>query len=242
MPNVETRELTADTADGPMRLYNARPAGDAAGAIVVVQEAFGVNPHIEDVTRRTADAGYYAVAPDLFHRSGPGSIVEYGDFGKVMEYFKDVSGDDAVLTDIGAAIGHCRSAGFDDGRIGIVGFCFGGRVSFLTALRDAIGAAVSFYGGGIVTGRFPQFPPLVTETASLQTPWLGLFGDQDASIPVEDVETLRTALRDAKVDTEIVRYPDAGHGFHCDRRDDYRPEDARDAWTRTLQWFGAHLR
>ena len=241
MADVDTRELTADTADGPMRLYNARPAGDAAGAIVVVQEAFGVNPHIEDVTRRAADAGYYAVAPDVFHRSGPGSVVEYGDFGKVLGYFKDLSGDDAILTDIGAAIDHCRDAGFSDSRIGIVGFCFGGRVSFLTALRYAIGASVGFYGGGIVTGRFPQFPPLIDEAAALQTPWLGLFGDQDGAIPVEDVETLRGALRDAKVDTDVVRYPNAGHGFHCDLRADYRADEARDAWTRTLQWFSAHL-
>ncbi len=77
--------------------------------------------------------------------------------------------------------------------------------------------------------------------ASLQTPWLGLFGDQDASIPVDDVEQLREALRGAKVDTDIVRYADAGHGFHCDQRPDYRPEDAADAWRRALDWFASHL-
>lgn len=242
MANVSAEDVTINTTDGPMRLYTARPDGEPRGAIVVVQEAFGVNPHIEDVTRRTADAGYYAVAPDVFHRSGPGSIVEYGDFGKVMDFFKDVSGDEAILTDIGAAIEHCRTNGFTDQRIGIVGFCFGGRVSFLTALHYALGASVGFYGGGIVTGRFPQFPPLLDRVQSLQTPWLGLFGDQDASIPVDDVETLRSALRDANVETEVVRYPDAGHGFHCDRRADYREDDARDAWARTLQWFASHLK
>ena len=138
--------------------------------------------------RRLADAGYYAIAPDLFHRSGAGCVVEYGDFAKVMEYFKDVSGDESILTDIAAALDHLHGAGFADQSIGVVGFCFGGRVSFLVALRYALGAAVGFYGGGIVTGRFPQFPPLVAEAAALQTPWLGLFGDQDASIPVEDLE------------------------------------------------------
>jgi carboxymethylenebutenolidase len=101
---------------------------------------------------------------------------------------------------------------------------------------------VGFYGGGIVNARFPQFPALVDEVGSLQTPWLGLFGDQDGSIPVADVETLRTALVRANVDTEIVRYPEAGHGFHCDRRDDYRPDDAADAWRRALDWFGTHLK
>ena len=238
---VDAHDVTVDTPDGPMRLYEAKPAGTARGAIVVIQEAFGVNGHIDDVTRRGAAAGYHAVAPDLFHRSGPGSIVEYGKFEQVMEFFKDVGGDDAVLTDVDAALAHLRAAGHPDGRIGIVGFCFGGRVTFLVALRHAIGAAVSFYGGGIVTGRFPQFPPLIAEVASLQTPWLGLFGDQDASIPVDDVEQLRGALRDAKVDTEVVRYADAGHGFHCDHRPDYRADDAADAWKRALDWFAAHL-
>jgi len=241
MVNVSTRDVTVETSDGPMRLYEAVPDGGGRGGIVVIQEAFGVNGHIEDVTRRAAAAGYHAVAPDLFHRSGPGSIVEYGQFDKVLEFFKDVGGDEAVLTDVDAAIGHLRGAGHPDDRIGIVGFCFGGRVTFLVALRYALGAAVGFYGGGIVTGRFPQFPPLVGETASLQTPWLGLFGDQDGSIPVDDVEQLRAALRDAKVDTEIVRYPEAGHGFHCDQRPDYRAADAADAWKRALDWFASHV-
>ena len=239
--NISGRDVTVDTADGPMRLYEAKPPGEARGAIVVIQEAFGVNPHIEDVTRRAAAAGYHAVAPDLFHRSGPGSVVEYGNFEKVMEYFKDVSGDDAVLTDVDAALAHLRAAGHADSRIGVVGFCFGGRVSFLVALRRALGAAVGFYGGGIVSVRFPQFPALVGEIPSLQTPWLGLFGDEDASIPVDDVEQLREALRAAKVDTEIVRYAHAGHGFHCDQRPDYRPDDAADAWRRALDWFVSHL-
>jgi carboxymethylenebutenolidase len=92
-----------------------------------------------------------------------------------------------------------------------------------------------------VTGRFPQFPALVDEVEALQTPWLGLFGDQDASISAEDVETLRAALQRAKVDTDVVRYPEAGHGFHCDKRDDYREADARDAWSRALTWFDTHL-
>jgi carboxymethylenebutenolidase len=239
---TSTSDETIPTADGPMRAHVAKPAGDPRGALIVVQEAFGVNEHIEDVTRRAADAGYYAIAPDLFHRSGPGSVVEYGNFEKVMEYFKDVSGDDAVLTDIDAAREQLHRAGYADRSTGIVGFCFGGRVTFLVALRRSLGAAVGFYGGGIVTGRFPQFPPLVGEAPQLRTPWLGLFGDQDASIPVDDVEQLRAALEAPSVDTEIVRYADAGHGFHCDQRPDYRPGDAKDAWARALSWFGAHLR
>ena len=240
--NIPGTDVIVETADGPMRLYEAKPPGETRGAIVVVQEAFGVNPHIEDVTRRAAAAGYHAIAPDLFHRSGPGAVVEYGKFEKVMEHFGNLGSDAAILTDIDAALQHLRAAGYGDAQIGIVGFCFGGRVSFLVALRRALGAAVGFYGGGLVNARFPQFPALVDEVASLQTPWLGLFGDQDASIPVADVETLRTALAAAPVDTEIVRYPEAGHGFHCDRRDDYRPDDAADAWRRALDWFSTHLK
>ena len=238
---MKTDDVTLTTADGPMRAYEVLPDGAPRGAIVVVQEAFGVNAHIEDVTRRCAAAGYHAVAPDLFHRSGPGSVVEYGNFEKVLEYFKDVGGDAAVITDIDAAIDHLRSAGFTESKIGIVGFCFGGRVTFLTALHHKLGAAVGFYGGGIVTGRFPQFPQLIERAESLQTPWLGLFGDQDASIPVDDVETLRATLSKLPIDTEIVRYPDAGHGFHCDKRDDFRADDASDAWKRTLDWFAEHI-
>jgi carboxymethylenebutenolidase len=238
---VKTDDVTLTTADGPMRAYEALPGGEARGGIVVVQEAFGVNAHIEDVTRRCAAAGYHAVAPDLFHRSGPGSVVEYGNFEKVLEYFKDVGGDAAVMTDISAAIDHLRGAGLADSQIGIVGFCFGGRVTFLTAIHHKLGAAVGFYGGGIVTGRFPQFPALVDQASSLQTPWLGLFGDQDASIPVDDVEKLRATLSNLAIDTEVVRYPEAGHGFHCDKRADFRAGDASDAWKRTLDWFAEHL-
>jgi len=238
---ISASDTTITGPTGPMRLYEARPAGTARGGVVVIQEAFGVNAHIEDVTRRAAAAGYHAVAPDMFHRSGPGAIADYGDYEKVIAHFTPIAGDDDVLADVDAALGHLHAAGIPASRCGLVGFCFGGRVSFLVAARRAIGAAVGFYGGGIVTGRFPQFPPLVDEAARLQTPWLGLFGDQDGSIPVADVEQLRNALTAAPVASEIVRYPDAGHGFHCDQRADYRADDARDAWERTLAWFAAHL-
>ena len=144
-----------------------------------------------------------------------------------MEYFQDARQRRARSSPTSTPRSTtCTARASPTSQIGIVGFCFGGRVSFLVALRYALGAAVGFYGGGIVTGRFPQFPALVDEVASLQTPWLGLFGDQDASIPVDDVEQLRTALRRRTVDTEIVRYADAGHGFHCDQRPDYRADDA----------------
>jgi len=240
LPDVQTGEHYLDTADGPMRVYEAIPGLPPAAAVVVIQEAFGVNPHIEDVTGRCAAAGYHAVAPDMFHRTG-GGIVDYGDFAAVVPHFVGIGSDDAILADVDATLDYLRGLGFADRRIGIVGFCFGGRVTFLTAVNRSIGAAVGFYGGGIVTARFPQFPALVGEVARLDTPWLGLFGDLDQSIPVDDVEQLRKALVDAPAPAEVVRYADADHGFHCDAREAYNAAASTDAWARTLDWFARHL-
>jgi carboxymethylenebutenolidase len=230
---------TLTTPGGPMEVYEATPAGDARGAVVVIQEAFGVNEHIKDVTRRFAAAGYHAAAPSLFHRAG-GGTADYGDFGAVIPLYEGVS-DDGVLADIDATLDRLRESGFGDGSIGVVGFCFGGRVSFLVAARRALGGSVGFYGGGIVSKHALGFDALIGEVADLKTPWLGLFGDADGSIPVEDVETLRAALQNAPVETDVVRYADAEHGFHCDVRDSYHPEAAADGWQRTLAWFEAHL-
>jgi carboxymethylenebutenolidase len=207
--------------------------------VIVVQEAFGVNDHIKDVSRRFAAEGYHTVAPHLFHRAG-GGTAPYDDFSQVMPLFKGLD-DAALLDDIDATVAALHERGFEPERIGIVGFCMGGRVSFLVAARRRLGAAVGFYGGGIVTGRFPQFPPLLDHAPSLQTPWLGLFGDTDESIPVDDVEQLRAALGTAPVATDVVRYADAGHGFHCDLRPAFEPDAAADAWARTLAWFAMHL-
>jgi len=243
---VQTDDLTLDHPDGAMRLYEARPdgepgpSGNARAAVIVIQEAFGVNDHIEDVTRRFADAGYHAVAPDLFHRAG-GGTAPYDDFSKVMPLFEGLDGDDALLRDVDAALDHLHASGWDDAQIGIVGFCLGGRISMLVSLRRPLGAGVGFYGGGIITGRFPQFPPLVDELPTLTVPWLGLFGDLDGGIPIDDVEQLRGALDPLETDTEIVRYPDADHGFHCDVRASYNEAAARDGWARTLAWFDSHL-
>jgi carboxymethylenebutenolidase len=235
-----TGEHVIDTADGPMRLYEARPDGDPRGAVIVIMEAFGVNDHIEDVTRRAADAGYLAVAPDLFHRAG-GGTASYDDFATVMQLFVGLT-DTGILADVDAALGHLAAAGIGPERTGIVGFCFGGRVTFLVAARRALGAGVGFYGGGIVSAGALPFPPLVDEAPSVQTPWLGLFGDRDGMIPVDDTERLRGELAAAAVPTEIVRYPDADHGFHCDGRPAVFDEAAaRDAWDRTLGWFATHL-
>jgi carboxymethylenebutenolidase len=236
---VQITEVTLDTADGPMRLYSCVPEDGAARAVIVIQEAGGVTDYIEDVTRRFADAGYHAVAPALFHRAGGGTAA-YGDFEKVAQLFEGLT-DPGIVMDVGAAVAHLHEQGFADESIGIVGFCMGGRVTFLASLELALGAAVGFYGGGIVSRRFPQLPPLLERAGELKTPWLGLFGDRDTAIPVEDVETLRTRLAELDVPTEVLRYATVEHGFHSDARPSFNAEAATDAWARTLAWLEEHL-
>ncbi len=183
---METQTLTLDVPGGAMPVYEARPDGPARGAVVVVQEAFGVNAHIEDVTRRFAEAGYHAVAPHLFHRTGA-PVLGYDDFSLVMPHMTALRDVD-MLSDVEGAIAHLHAAGWSDRQIGIVGFCMGGRVTFLVAGNLALGAAVGFYGGGIVKGRTEAMPSLLPLIDSMRTPWLGLFGDADRGIPVDEVE------------------------------------------------------
>jgi len=214
------------------------PAGDPKGGVLVVQEAFGVNDHIQDVCRRVAEAGWLAVAPHLFHRSGDPRL-PYDDISQVMPHLRQLTVD-GILADVDAAADRIAAAGISPERTGIVGFCMGGTVALAVAARRPLGAAVTFYGGGVTEGRF-GFGPLVEEATRLRAPWLGLFGDRDQGIPVADVEALRAAAATSGQETEVVRYPEAGHGFHCDARPDFHPPSAADAWARTLAWFDGHL-
>jgi len=235
---MQTTEIEVPTPDGPMPLYRAVPDATPRAAVIVIQEAFGVNDHIEDVTRRFAAAGYLAVAPHIFHRSGGGSV-EYGNFEKIMPHFQALS-DNKILDDVDAALAEIGTAGIPSERTSIVGFCFGGRVAFLAAVSRKLAAAVGFYGGGIVTGRSGAMPSLLDRIPGIETPWLGLFGDKDAHITVDEVENLRAALRGAPVDTDVIRYAEADHGFHCDARESYHSESAADGWRRTLEWIASH--
>ncbi len=230
--------VSVSTPDGEMGLYDAAPDGDPKGAVIVVQEAFGVNDHIEDVTRRLAAARYRAVAPHLFHRTGDPTL-PYEDLSQVMPHMQALS-EKGIGDDLDATLAYLAGAGFAAGNVGIVGFCMGGTVAFFAGVRHPLGAAVSFYGGGVGEGRF-GYPSQVEAAAKLQSPWLGLYGDRDQSIPVEEVEQLRQAAGGAKVPTEVVRYAGAEHGFHCEARPSYHAPSAEDAWRRTLDWFGRHL-
>jgi carboxymethylenebutenolidase len=219
-------------------IFEAAEQGVPKGAVVVIQEAFGVNDHIEDVARRFAAEGYRAVAPHLFHRSGD-PVIPYEDFDRAKEHIGQLT-EVGISEDLNTAYAHLHEDGFDDERIAVVGFCMGGTVAFIEAHDLELGAAVTFYGGGIAEGRF-GVPALRDLAPELKTPWLGLYGDQDKGIPVEQVEQLREAAARAPVDTEIVRYAEAGHGFHCDARSAYHEPSARDAWSRTLAWLDEHL-
>jgi carboxymethylenebutenolidase len=220
----------------PLSIHH--PEQTPLGGVVVVQEAFGVTDHIEEVCRRLADIGWLAVAPHLFHRTGD-PVLPYDDFSQVRPHMAALTGD-GVLADVDAALAYIADAGFPVDTAGIVGFCMGGTVALYTAVERQIGAAVTFYGGGVASGRF-GLPSQLEVAPRLRAPWLGLYGDHDRSIPVDEVERLAAAAAEADVPTEVVRYPDAGHGFHRDGSDSYVEAAAGDAWMRTLDWFADNL-
>jgi carboxymethylenebutenolidase len=232
------RTVMVDSAGTQMGLHEAQPKGSARGAVIVIQEAFGITEHIQDVCARFAAQGYLAVAPHLFHRSGD-PVIPYTDMQKVMPHVMALN-PQGLEADLDATLKYLSAAGFSPKQVAIVGFCMGGSIALMGAARHALGAAVTFYGGGITQARFGM-PPLIELAKVLKTPWLGLFGDRDQSIPLTEVEVLRKAAATASVPTQIVRYPDADHGFHCDARPSYHETSAKDGWQQTVRWLGTHL-
>jgi carboxymethylenebutenolidase len=225
------------SADTPLSIH--APSGTTKGAVVVIQEAFGVNDHIEDMCARLAAEGWFAIAPHFFHRTGDPKL-GYDDFSKVAPHFSAVN-KETIDADLDAGLLHAAEAGFAPSAIGIVGWCFGGTVTLYATATREIGAGVTYYGGGVATARF-GLPSGIESAPHLRAPWLGLYGDLDTGIPVDDVEQLRVAAATASVPTEIVRYPQAEHGFNCDVRSSYNAEAAADAWKRTLAHFDANLK
>lgn len=232
------QDVDLQVRDDTMALYVAEPEDAPRGAVIVLQEAFGVNEHIRDLCHRFADAGYVAVAPHLYHRSGDPEL-GYDDMQEVMPYIMQLQADE-LEADMTATLEHLEGRGFSHDQVAAVGFCMGGSLSFVAACYWKLGAAVTFYGGGIAQSRF-GLPPLFELAPTLQSPWLGLYGDLDESIPTAEVEGLRDAVTKAEPATEIVRYPDATHGFHCDSRSSYHEASATDGWARTLAWIEQHI-
>jgi carboxymethylenebutenolidase len=231
--------ITISTPDGAMPAFAASPETGTKGGVIVVQEAFGVTTHIEDIARRLCAAGWHALAPAFFHRQGA-PIFAYDDVASVMPVMGELTAE-GITVDLTAALEHLQAAGFPASRVGVVGFCMGGSVAFHAGCTWALGAAVTFYGGGVAAGRF-GFPSLLEQAPKLQSPWLGLYGDLDQGIPVAEVEQLRNTLGGVSVATEIVRYPDAQHGFNCDDRPAaFNQAAATDAWGRTIEWFDRHV-
>ncbi|MDQ1712270.1 MAG: carboxymethylenebutenolidase [Frankiaceae bacterium] len=206
--------------------------------VIVVQEAFGITPHVEDVVRRFEAEGYAAVAPALFHRIGSPVFSYDGGFDAIRPAMASLTGE-GLLADVDAAVG---SLGLPPQRIAIVGFCMGGTVALYAGAMRELGAAVSFYGGGVMESRWEGVPPLVDVAPGLRTPWLGLYGDTDAGIPVADVEALRSAASLAPVPTRVERFADAGHGFFNDARAaSYSKPAAEAAWPMVLSWLRQNL-
>jgi carboxymethylenebutenolidase len=235
---MDHRSLQLPGPDGPVPVDEVVPGVLARGAVIVLQEAFGVNDHIVDVCARFAAVGYRAVAPHLFHRDAV-SALPY-DLEQALPYMANLTAD-GIRADLGAVREHLGAEGFSLSLTGIVGFCMGGSITCAVAAEDAYGAAVTFYGSGMHKGRF-GFRSLVELAPHLRSPWLGLYGDLDPGIPVQQVEDLRSAAATARVPTAVVRYAEAGHGFHCDARPgNYHEPSAKDAWTRTLDWFERYL-
>jgi carboxymethylenebutenolidase len=232
---TNTSMVKIQAADGQMAAFLARPSGTGRHpTVIVVMEAFGLNDHIKDVARRIAAEGYVALAPDVYYRQ-PDNVVGYDQLPDAIRLMSSLQ-DDKIVADMAAVVTYLQSQDFVRGdRIGVTGFCMGGRISFLTACKNAdIKASAPFYGGGI-GGLLDQAP-------KISCPMLLFFGDQDPFIPNDEVEKIRATLADLKKNADVVVYPGAPHGFFCNERDSYRPDNAQDAWQRLKSFFAKHLK
>jgi carboxymethylenebutenolidase len=234
-------EVKIPTADGEIPAYRAMPAqGGPFPVVLVVQEIFGVHEHIKDVCRRFAKEGYLAIAPELYARQG--DPTKYTDWKQLYAEIVTKVPDAQVMSDLDAAVAWAgKSAPGDVKRVGVTGFCWGGRITWLyVAHSSRVKAGVAWYGRlvGESTPLQPKYP--LDVAAELKAPVLGLYGGQDQGIPLADVEKMRAALAAAKSPSEIVVFPDAQHGFNADYRPSYRAEDAREAWKQCLAWFRRH--
>ncbi|MFN4016789.1 MAG: dienelactone hydrolase family protein [Reyranella sp.] len=233
------------TRDGKeMDAYRAMPAtGQGFGTILVVQEIFGVHAHIADLCRRFAKLGYYAIAPELYFRQGdPKSM---SDVQALLREIVSKVPDEQVMGDLDATVAFAKGEGkADTAKLGITGFCWGGRIVWLYAAHSAgLKAGVAWYGRvvGDSTPNTPKHP--VDIAKDLKAPVLGLYGGADTGIPNETVDRMRAALKagsPAAQKSQIDTYPDTPHAFNADYRPSYRKEQAEDAWKKALAWFKAN--
>jgi carboxymethylenebutenolidase len=238
---LDAGEVKVPVADGTIPAYRAMPAqGGPFPTVLVVQEIFGVHEHIQDLCRRLAKAGYYAIAPELYARQGnPAGI---SDIQELIKTIVSKVPDSQVMSDLDAAVAYAKSSGkADTTRLAVTGFCWGGRIVWLYAAHSpSLKAAVAWYGSidRPRTELEPKYP--IDLAADLKAPVLGLYGGADTGIPVESVEKMQAACKQAGKTCEMKIYPDAPHGFNADYRPSYRAEAAKDGWARMLAWFKEH--
>ena len=233
-------EVKIPVKDGTIPGYRAMPdTGGPFPAVLVVQEVFGVHEHIKDICRRFAKAGYFAVAPALYAREG--DVVGMSDTKQIMQVVAKVP-EPQVASDLDATAAWAKSTGkADTSKLGITGFCWGGRQVWLYAAHNPdVKAGVSWYGvlQRPKTAMTPDNP--IDLVNRINAPVLGLYGGADPGIPIAQIDALRAALKAAGKPSEIVVYPDTPHGFNADYRPSYRPQQAKDGWKRMLAWFKQH--
>jgi len=235
-----TGAIQIRTRDGQIPAYRARPEkGRTFPVMLVVQEIFGVHEHIKDICRRLAKLGYLAIAPELYARHG--DVSKMTDIDEIRNVVSQVA-DAQVLADLDAAVTWAKESG--EGhveRLGITGFCWGGRIVWLYAAHNSqVKAGVAWYGRlvGAPTPLQPKHP--LDVASSVKAPVLGLYGAEDQGIPLETVERMKAALRAAGSTSEIVVYPNTGHAFYADYRPSYRREAAEDGWKRLQEWLKRH--
>ena len=236
-------EVKIDTRDGPVPAYRAHPEKDGPfPLIVVVQEIFGVHEHIKDVCRRLARLGYFAIAVEQYFRYGDVSKMSDNQeiFAKVVNHVPD----SVVMSDLDAAVTWVKATGkVNTAKLGDTGFCWGGRITWTYCVHNPkVRAAVAWYGRLAAPSKAPLQPAYPVELAPhLNVPVRGLYGGQDASIPLEHVEQMRAALKAAgNTTSEIIVYPEAPHAFYADYRPNYRKEAAEDGWKQMQDWFRKH--
>ena len=235
---LEASEVKVPVPDGEIPAYRAMPAaGGPFPVVLVVQEVFGVHEHIKDICRRFAKLGHLAVAPELYARQG--DVSRMTDMNEVMTKVVAKVSDAQVMADLDAAVSWAEKSGKGDvTKLGITGFCWGGRIVWLYAAHSPrLKAGVAWYGRlvGQPTELTPKYP--LDIVSALKAPVLGLYGGADQGIPHETVEQMRAALQAAGNPSQIVLYPDTPHGFHADYRASYRKEQAQDGWKRLQEWF-----
>jgi carboxymethylenebutenolidase len=238
---LEAGEVKIPVKDGEIPAYRAMPVkGGPFATILVVQEIFGVHEHIKDICRRLAKLGYLAVAPELYARQG--DVSKETDIQKILANVVSKVPDAQVMSDLDATVEWSKKSGKGDtSKLGVTGFCWGGRIVWLYAAHNPnLKAGVAWYGRlvGMADELHPKHP--LELAGQIKAPVLGLYGGADMGIPNDTVEKMQAALKDAKQPSEIVLYPDTPHGFNADYRPTYRADKAADGWKRMLAWFKEH--